>query len=304
MALLEDRYVEIFELTKSYPNPDGETVNVVEGFNLIIRQREVVGVIGHSGCGKSTVLTMVAGLTAISSGGIAVAGREIDGPGPDRAVVFQSPCLLPWLTALQNVQLGVDQVYPHATRRQRQQVCEYYLSLVGLGDALHKHPRELSGGMQQRVGIARAIALKPKMLLLDEPFGRLDSLTRMELQEVILEILNREQITTLVITHDVDEAIYMSDRICMMTSGPRARVGQVLDVPFARPRHRAEVLDHPLYYDLRGSLVRFLEEQDHAGLPAPETGPMASVAALVCDAAAPASPNPVRKLPIAVAAQA
>jgi nitrate/nitrite transport system ATP-binding protein len=258
----DDRYVEIFSLTKSFSNPGGEEVNVVEGFDLMIRKGEVVGVIGHSGCGKSTVLTMVAGLIPISCGGVVVAGREIDGPGPDRAVVFQSPCLLPWLTALQNVQLGVDQVYPHATRQQRQQLCEHYLCLVGLADAMHKPPRELSAGMQQRVGIARAIALKPKMLLLDEPFGRLDSLTRMELQEVILEILNREHITTMVITHDVDEAIYMSDRICMMTSGPRARVGQLLDVPFERPRQRAEVLEHPQYYDLRGSLVRFLEEQD------------------------------------------
>jgi nitrate/nitrite transport system ATP-binding protein len=287
MTLLEDRYVEIFELTKAYPNPGGEAVNVVEGFNLIVRKGEVVGVIGHSGCGKSTVLTMVAGLTPISSGGIAVAGREIAGPGPDRAVVFQSPCLLPWLTALQNVKLGVDQVYPHATRRQRQQVCQYYLSLVGLADAMHKHPRELSAGMQQRVGIARAIALKPKMLLLDEPFGRLDSLTRMELQEVILEILNREHITTMVITHDVDEAIYMSDRICMMTSGPRARVGQVLEVPFERPRSRAEVLEHSLYYELRGSLVRFLEEQDRPRELAPltrqivEIPPMSAVPVVV-----------------------
>jgi nitrate/nitrite transport system ATP-binding protein len=278
----EDRYVEIFNLTKAYSNPKGEAVNVVEGFNLIVRQREVVGVIGHSGCGKSTVLTMVAGLTSISNGGVVVAGREISGPGPDRAVVFQSPCLLPWLTALQNVKLGVDQVYSHAPRRQRQQLCEYYLSLVGLGDALHKRPRELSAGMQQRVGIARAIALKPKMLLLDEPFGRLDSLTRMELQDVILGILNREQITTLVITHDVDEAIYMSDRICMMTSGPRARVGQIVNVPFARPRQRAEVLDHPQYYDLRGSLVRFLEEQDQATSPAPAASCAAHLVPRLC----------------------
>lgn len=259
----ERRYVEMFNLTKAYPNPYGEDVKVVDGFNLILKRGEVVSVIGHSGCGKSTVLTMVAGLNPISSGGIVLDGREIDGPGPDRAVVFQTPCLLPWLTALGNVKLGVDRVYPHASKTDRQQICEYYLSIVGLADSLSKYPREMSGGMQQRVGIARAIALKPRMLLLDEPFGRLDSLTRMDLQDVILDVLDREHITTMVITHDVDEAIYMSDRVCMMTTGPAARVGQVLELPFSRPRIRADVLEHPEYYELRGCLLSFLESQDH-----------------------------------------
>ena len=280
----ENRYVEIFRLTKAYPNPYGEDINVVEEFNLIIKQGEVIGVIGHSGCGKSTVLTMVAGLNSITSGGVVVAGREIDGPGPDRAVVFQSPCLLPWMTALGNVKLGVDKCYPHATKLERKQICEYYLNLVGLAGAMHKYPREMSGGMQQRVGIARAIALKPKMLLLDEPFGRLDSLTRMELQDVILNILNREKITTMIITHDVDEAIYMSDRVCMMTNGPHARVGQVLEIPFERPRARAEVLEHSEYYNLRGSLVQFLEEQEHANHPTPlEEAPTQSMIAAAVD---------------------
>ncbi|MFT7638706.1 MAG: nitrate/nitrite transport system ATP-binding protein [Pirellulaceae bacterium] len=260
----EKRYVEIFRLTKAYPNPYGEAINVVEDFDLIIKKGEVIGIIGHSGCGKSTVLTMVAGLNSISSGGVVLAGREIVGPGPDRVVVFQSPCLLPWMTALGNVKLGVDRCYPHATKLERQQICEYYLNLVGLADSMRKYPREMSGGMQQRVGIARAIALRPKMLLLDEPFGRLDSLTRMDLQDVILDILNKEKITTMVITHDVDEAIYMSDRICMMTNGPRARVGQVMEIPFERPRIRSDVLEHSEYYTLRGNLVQFLEEQEHA----------------------------------------
>ncbi len=257
-----DRYVEIVNLVKAYPNPVGEAIRVVDGFNLNIRKGEVVSVIGHSGCGKSTVLTMVAGLNAITSGDVVVAGSVISGAGPDRAVVFQSPCLLPWLTSFGNVMLGVKRVYPHATRQERKEIVEYYLSLVGLADAMNKYPREMSGGMQQRVGIARAIALKPKMLLLDEPFGRLDSLTRMDLQDVIMGILNREKITTMVITHDVDEAVYMSDRICMMTNGPRARVGQVLDIPFDRPRDRRAVLEHELYYDLRGCLIDFLEKFD------------------------------------------
>ncbi|MFK7817244.1 MAG: ABC transporter ATP-binding protein [Planctomycetaceae bacterium] len=257
------RYVEIANLTKAYPNPFGQDVVVVKDFNLILEHGEVVSVIGHSGCGKSTVLTMLAGLNEITSGGIVVNGREVSGPGPDRAVVFQSPCLLPWMTSFENVMLGVKQVYPHGTKQEREQICEYYLSIVGLADSMHKYPREMSGGMQQRVGIARAIALKPRMLLLDEPFGRLDSLTRMDLQDVILNILNREKITTVLITHDVDEAIYMSDRVCMMTNGPEATVGQVLEIPFDRPRVRNEVLSHQHYYDFRASLLSFLEKQEH-----------------------------------------
>lgn len=262
MTRHDERFVELFDVTKAYPNPYGEAVTVVDRFSLIIRRGEVVSLIGHSGCGKSTVLTMVAGLNSISSGGVVVDGREIDGPGPDRAVVFQSPCLLPWMTAFDNVKLGVDRVFPHGSKSERRQICEYYLNAVGLADAMHRYPREMSGGMQQRVGIARAIALRPKMLLLDEPFGRLDSLTRMELQDVILQVLDREKITTMVITHDVDEAIYMSDRVCMMTNGPAARVGQVLELPFQRPRERAAILEHPDYYEFRACLLDFLEGQD------------------------------------------
>ena len=264
MSKRGDRYVEIANLTKAYPNPFGRDIEVVKEFNMILRKGEIVSVIGHSGCGKSTVLTMVAGLNPISSGALAVDGRSVSGPGPDRAVVFQAPCLLPWMSSFENVMLGVKQVYPHGTKAERKQICEYYLSLVGLADSMHKFPGEMSGGMQQRVGVARAIALKPRLLLLDEPFGRLDSLTRMDLQDVILDILNREKITTMVITHDVDEAIYMSDRVCMMTNGPEATVGQILDIPFARPRVRSEVLEHPRYYDFRFSLIAFLEKQEHA----------------------------------------
>lgn len=262
MASLNSRYIELFRVCKEYRSKHSEPVRVVDSLDLIVRAGEVVSLIGHSGCGKSTVLTMLAGLNEVTSGSIAVAGREIDGPGPDRAVVFQSPCLLPWMTAYHNVRLGVDRVYPHATRQQRRELCEYYLASVGLKDAMHRYPKELSGGMQQRVGIARAIALKPRLLLLDEPFGRLDSLTRMELQDVVLRILEREQVTTVLVTHDVDEALYMSHRVCMMTSGPRANIGQILELPFANPRDRTTTLDHPLYYDFRGCLVAFLEQQD------------------------------------------
>ena len=264
---MSERYLEIINLIKAYPNPTGDPIKVVDGFNLAVKQGDVISVIGHSGCGKSTVLSMVAGLNDITAGNVIVDGREVDGAGPDRAVVFQAPCLLPWMSSFGNVMLGVKRVYPHASKAERKDLVEYYLSLVGLADAMHKMPREMSGGMQQRVGIARAIALQPKVLLLDEPFGRLDSLTRMDLQDVILDILNREKITTLVITHDVDEAVYMADRICMMTNGPGARVGQVLDIPFERPRDRRAVLADEMYYDLRGSLIDFLEKFDKHKLP-------------------------------------
>jgi nitrate/nitrite transport system ATP-binding protein len=258
-------YVEMFRLGKTYDTKNGPVV-IVEDFNLNMRQGEYICLLGHSGCGKSTVLMMAAGLNPISTGGIVVAGREIEGPGPDRGIVFQSPCLMPWMTALENVLLGVDQVYPHGTRAQRRDIAGYYLSLVGLGSSLNKRASELSQGMQQRVGIARAFALKPKMLLLDEPFGMLDSLTRMELQEILLEILVKDKVTTLMITHDVDEALFMSDRVVMMTNGPRARVGAIFNMPFDRPRVRAEVLDHPEYYEFRSRMIEFLEDQDHKKL--------------------------------------
>jgi nitrate/nitrite transport system ATP-binding protein len=176
--------------------------------------------------------------------------------------------LMPWMTAMENVLLGVNQVYGNATRAQRRDLSAYYLTLVGLGNSLNIRAADLSQGMQQRVGIARAFALKPKMLLLDEPFGMLDSLTRMELQEILLEILVRDQVTTMMITHDVDEALFMSDRVVMMTNGPRAKVGKIFEIPFPRPRVRAEVLEHPDYYTLRGDMIGFLEDQDHKKLQA------------------------------------
>ena len=260
-------YVEMYRLGKTYDTPNGPAV-IVEEFNLNMEQGEYVCLLGHSGCGKSTVLTMAAGLNPITHGGIVVANREITGPGPDRGVVIQSPCLMPWMTAMENVMLGGNQVYPHGSKRERHDIAAYYLTLVGLGNSLNVRASALSQGMQQRVGIARAFALKPKMLLLDEPFGMLDSLTRMELQEILLEILIRDKVTTLMITHDVDEALFMSDKVVMMTNGPRARVGKIFEMPFERPRDRAEVLDHPEYYDLRGDMIQFLEDQDHKKLKA------------------------------------
>ncbi|MDB9742043.1 ABC transporter ATP-binding protein [Akkermansiaceae bacterium] len=257
------RFVEISNLIKEYPNPYGEDFRVVENFNLNVREGEFISLIGHSGCGKSTVLTMLAGLNDISGGGIISNGREIDGPGPDRSVVFQAPCLMPWMTAYGNVMLGVKNVYPHVDKATRHQIVEHSLSVVGLGDSMKKYPKELSGGMQQRVGIARAIALQPKVLLLDEPFGRLDSLTRMELQDVIIDILAREKLTAMIVTHDVDEAVFMADRCVMMSNGPKAGVGEILEIGFPRPRNRMEVFEDPHFFECRQHLLAFLEQRSH-----------------------------------------
>jgi nitrate/nitrite transport system ATP-binding protein len=255
-------YVELSNLTKIYPAPKGQAV-IVRNFNLRIKKGEFVCLIGHSGCGKSTVLSMLAGLNDITDGGIILAGKELVGPGPDRGVVFQSPCLLPWLTAFENVMLGVDQVFYTASKEERRQISEYYLSVVGLADSMHKRPAELSQGMRQRVGIARAFALSPRMLLLDEPFGMLDSLTRMELQQVLIELWRRDKKTALMVTHDVDEALFLADRIVMMTNGPEAEVGDILNVTFPRPRERKAVIEHPDYYKLREHLIEFLEVRAH-----------------------------------------
>jgi nitrate ABC transporter ATP-binding subunit len=255
-------YLEITDLKKSYRSPKGEAI-IVQDFNLRIKKGEFVCLIGHSGCGKSTVLSIVAGLSDLTAGGIILAGKELVGPGPDRGIVFQSPCLLPWMSAYENVMLAVNQVFYTASREERRQITEYYLAIVGLADAMHKRPNELSQGMRQRVGIARAFALSPKMLLLDEPFGMLDSLTRMELQQVLIELWRKDQKTALMVTHDVDEALFLADRIVMMTNGPAARVGDILEVPFVRPRDRKALLEDPEYYKLRAHLIEFLEEHAH-----------------------------------------
>ena len=258
------RYLEFSQLSKIYPTPDGNsTVKVVDGFDMIMKKGEFISIIGHSGCGKSTVLSMTAGLNSISEGGIVLDNREIDGAGPDRGVVFQAPSLFPWLTAFENVTLGVDKVYPHASKSERDDIVEYYLTRVGLGDSLHKKAGDMSNGMRQRVGIARAFALSPKLLLLDEPFGMLDSLTRWELQEVLMEVWERTHVTAIVVTHDVDEAILLADRIVMMTNGPHAKIGKIEEIDLPRPRTRKALLAHPDYYKYRESLLTFLAECDH-----------------------------------------
>ncbi|HSD95633.1 MAG TPA: ABC transporter ATP-binding protein [Sulfuricaulis sp.] len=257
-----ERYVEFSRVSKIYPARQGP-VKVVDGFDLKIRKGEFVSIIGHSGCGKSTVLSMAAGLNDISEGVIVLDGREVNTAGPDRGIVFQAPSLVPWLSAYENVSLGVEQVFPHVARKERNDIVEHYLGRVGLMDAAHKKAAELSNGMKQRVGIARAFALSPKLLLLDEPFGMLDSLTRWDLQEVLMEVWTRTKVTAMLVTHDVDEAILLADRVVMMTNGPNARVGRVLEIDLPRPRTRKMLLEHPDYYGLREQLLGFLAECDH-----------------------------------------
>lgn len=257
-----ERYAEFSEVVKVYPTPKGPQA-VVDGFELKIAKGEFVSLIGHSGCGKSTVLSMMAGLTEITEGVIVLDGREVRDAGPDRGLVFQAPSLVPWLTARENVLLGVNRVFPHASPAEREDMVGYYLHRVGLGGALHKKASELSNGMKQRVGIARAFALQPKLLLLDEPFGMLDALTRWELQEVLMEVWARNRVTAIMVTHDVDEAILLADRVVMMTNGPNARVGRVMEVPLPRPRTRQALVAHPRYYELREELIGFLEACGH-----------------------------------------
>jgi len=257
-----ERYVEFSQVSKIYPTRKGP-VRVVDGFDLKIRKGEFVSIIGHSGCGKSTVLSMVAGLNDISEGVIVLDGREVNAAGPDRGIVFQAPSLVPWLSAYDNVALGVNQVYQHASAGERDDIVQHYLDRVGLGDAKDKKAVDLSNGMKQRVGIARAFALSPKLLLLDEPFGMLDSLTRWELQEVLMEVWTRTEVTAMLVTHDVDEAILLADRVVMMTNGPNARVGKILEIDLPRPRTRKMLLEHPDYYELREQLLAFLADCDH-----------------------------------------
>lgn len=262
-------YLEFSQTKKVYPTPKGP-LTVVDGFDLKMKKGEFITLIGHSGCGKSTVLSMVSGLNDITAGGIILDATHIQSAGPDKAVVFQAPSLLPWLSAYDNVALGVEKVYPHASKQERRDVIEYYLAKVGLGDAMDKSANDLSNGMKQRVGIARAFALSPKLLLLDEPFGMLDSLTRWELQDVLMDVWKRTEVTTICVTHDVDEAILLADRVVMMSNGPNAKIGNIMEVDLPRPRSRKALLDHPDYYAYREELLEFLEAYEGGANPTDE----------------------------------
>ncbi|MFT3787609.1 MAG: ABC transporter ATP-binding protein [Tepidisphaeraceae bacterium] len=258
----DEKFLECWKLKKVFPTPGGTPFTAVVDFDLNVARGEFVSIIGHSGCGKSTVLQMIAGLHTVTHGALILDNKEVVDAGLDRAVVFQSPNLLPWMTALQNVLIGVEQAMPTAKHAERIALATQCLKEVGLGASLHKKPAELSQGMQQRVGLARAFALRPKLLLLDEPFGMLDALTRLELQEVLLSVWREHRITTLMVTHDVDEAVFLSDRVVMMTNGPAATVGEILHIPFERPRNRS-IIEDPLYAQKRDAILAFLESHDH-----------------------------------------
>ncbi len=256
-------YLKVDHVSKSFSR-GGKTTEVLSDIQLSIARGEFVAIIGHSGCGKSTLLNLVAGLTPVTTGGILLEEREVASPGPDRAIVFQNHSLLPWLTVYANVRLAVDKVHgKKKSRRERHRWTMHNLELVQMAHAKDKRPAEISGGMKQRVGLARALAMEPKVLLLDEPFGALDALTRAHLQDSVMRIHASLGNTVIMITHDVDEAVLLSDRIVMMTNGPAARIGEVLDVSLPRPRERLELAADPVYVHAREEVLRFLYERHH-----------------------------------------
>ncbi|MBM3605292.1 MAG: ABC transporter ATP-binding protein [Alphaproteobacteria bacterium] len=255
------KYLQIDHVSKTFVNGPKQT-HVLSDVQLTIDKGEFVSIIGHSGCGKSTLLNLIAGLTEVTTGAIMLDGREVNAPGPDRAVVFQNHSLLPWLTVYDNIRLAVTKVFGRTrTRAERHDWIMQNLDLVQMSHAADKRPGEISGGMRQRVGIARALAMEPKVLLLDEPFGALDALTRAHLQDAVMDIHARLGNTMIMITHDVDEAVLLADRIVMMTNGPAATIGEVLEVPLARPRDRIRLASHPDYVRAREGVLRFLYER-------------------------------------------
>ena len=252
-----DPFLVIENVSKVYPTPNGP-YPVLDGIDFTVYEGEFICLIGHSGCGKSTLLNMVAGFSKPTTGEVRLQTKKITQPGPDRMMVFQNYALLPWMTAFENVYLGVDEVYPDKRRAEKVQIVREHLAMVGLSEAADKKPSQLSGGMKQRVAIARALAIRPEVLILDEPFGALDAITKEELQEELLQIWRDHRCTVMMITHDIDEALFLADRLVMMTNGPSARIGEVLDIPFPRPRDRAQLLESPEYYSLRNYALDFL----------------------------------------------
>lgn len=256
--------IRVQQVSQRFNTASGEFL-ALDNVSFDIHEGETLSLIGHSGCGKSTLLNLIAGLTRPSSGVLLCDNREITGPGPERAVVFQNHSLLPWLTAYQNVELAVQQVFKgQMSKGEMREWIEHNLNRVQMGHALHKRPSEISGGMKQRVGIARALAMKPRVLLLDEPFGALDALTRAHLQDSVMRIQQELNTTIVLITHDVDEAVLLSDRVLMMTNGPAAQVGDILAINLPRPRSRVALADEPRYHQLRQQILHFLYEKQTA----------------------------------------
>jgi bicarbonate transport system ATP-binding protein len=252
-----EAFVSIQGVSKVYPTPKGP-YTVLEDVNLSVKEGEFICVIGHSGCGKSTLLNMVSGFAQPTGGTVTVKGKQITQPGPDRMVVFQNYALLPWLTVFENVYLAVDAVWPNKIEAEKRAIVRENLALVGLTEAAEKKPTQISGGMKQRVSIARALSITPEVLILDEPFGALDAITKEELQEELLKIWNDHRCTVLMITHDIDEALFLADKLVMMTNGPAAKIGEIMDIPFPRPRDRDRIMEDPQYYDLRNYALDFL----------------------------------------------
>jgi nitrate ABC transporter ATP-binding subunit len=253
----QSSFLEIDAVAKIYPTKTGG-YTVLENVSLTVQQGEFICLIGHSGCGKSTLLNMVSGFSKPTHGEVRLKGNPIVQPGPDRMVVFQGYALLPWLTVFENVYLAVNRVYGEKSTAEKTKIVKEHLAMVGLTEASEKKPPQISGGMKQRVAIARALSIRPEVLILDEPFGALDAITKEELQEELLKIWNEHRCTVLMITHDIDEALFLADRLVMMTNGPAATIGEVMDIPFRRPRDRARIMEMPEYYKLRNYALDFL----------------------------------------------
>ena len=256
-TLAKTQFLTIEDVTKVYPTPTGD-YTVLDGVNLTVKEGEFICVIGHSGCGKSTLLNMVSGFNQPTTGKVTLKDKVIAEPGPDRMMVFQNYCLLPWKTVYENVYVAVNAVYPSKNKQEKDAIVKEHLAMVGLTEASQKKPNQISGGMKQRVAIARALAIRPEVLILDEPFGALDAITKEELQEELLQICAEHNLTVMMITHDIDEALFLCDRLVMMTNGPRAKIGEILDIPFSRPRNRSQITEDPRYYELRNYALDFL----------------------------------------------
>ncbi|WP_164920966.1 nitrate ABC transporter ATP-binding protein [Thermosynechococcus vestitus] len=257
-----ESFLRLEQVSKVYPTRNGP-FTVLTDITLDVQAGEFICVIGHSGCGKTTLLNMISGFVRPTTGEVRLKGQPIKEPGPDRMVVFQNYALLPWLTAAENVYLAVDAVWPEKSRPQKMAIVREHLAMVGLAEAANKYPAQLSGGMKQRVAIARALAIRPEILILDEPFGALDAITKEELQEELLNIWQEHRCTVLMITHDIDEALFLADRILMMTNGPAAKIGEIMTIPFPRPRDRERILEDPTYYQLRNDALDFLYRRYH-----------------------------------------
>jgi nitrate/nitrite transport system ATP-binding protein len=255
-----EAFLKIDRVSKVYPSASGP-VTILDDISLDVQEGEFICVIGHSGCGKSTLLNMVSGFNTPTSGQVVLSNQVVTDPGPDRMMVFQNYCLLPWLTVYENVYLAVDAVHGQKSERQKKAIVHEHLQMVGLMEAKDKRPTQISGGMKQRVAIARALSIQPQVLILDEPFGALDAITKEELQDELLSIWQEHRVTVLMITHDIDEALYLCDRLVMMTNGPAARIGEILDIPFERPRNRSKIMDSPEYIELRNNALDFLYER-------------------------------------------